>query len=243
MNKDFVDSINAIRDAVEGPRPKQEFMKPRPANPSTDKDKAIEADDMDRMVKIEKLIADMQAVRDQFGNTCVYIRRGGLSWGAVALNRRADDERHGVFDLQAQHDRDMEARVGQVERLIEDRNEQRQRAIEAEDRATTAQARIERLEAELDKCALARDAAGYLGTVPDCIADLACDGVALRNLEAALTPSEETKVAYMGEFSVPLPEIDDEGNEYTRQINVPWVTIKEIMAAIRARAALKGETE
>jgi hypothetical protein len=112
-------------------------------------DKAIEADDMDRMVKIEKLIADMQAVRDQFGNTCVYIRRGGLSWGAVALNRRADDERHGVFDLQAQHDRDMEARVGQVERLIEDRNEQRQRATEAEDRATTAQARIERLEAAL----------------------------------------------------------------------------------------------
>lgn len=84
------------------------------------------ANDMDRMVQIDTFIADMQKISDRFGNTCVYIRRGGLSWGAVALNRRADDEKHGVFDLQAQHDRDMTQRVEQVERLIVDRDNARE---------------------------------------------------------------------------------------------------------------------
>lgn len=71
----------------------------------------------DHMIKIEKLIADLQAIKDRFGNTCVYIRRGGLSWGAVALNRRDDDKKYGVFDLQAQHDRDMLERLEQIDRL------------------------------------------------------------------------------------------------------------------------------
>lgn len=63
-------------------------------------------------------------------------------------------------------------------------------------------------------------------------------------LREALTPSAETKAAYMGEFRVPLPDRDEEGNEVMRHINVPWTTIKEIMAAIRARAALaKGGSE
>jgi hypothetical protein len=52
----------------------------------------------------------------------------------------------------------------------------------------------------------------------------------------ALTPSGETKAEYMGEFSMSFPEFDDDGEEVTRTINVPWVTIKEIMAAVRARA-------
>ncbi len=76
-----------------------------------------DAKDEDHMVQIDTFIADMQNISDRYGNTCVYIRRGGLSWGAVALNRRDDDRRHGVFDLQAQHDRDMTQRLGQVERL------------------------------------------------------------------------------------------------------------------------------
>jgi hypothetical protein len=54
--------------------------------------------------------------------------------------------------------------------------------------------------------------------------------------QEALTPSAETKAAYIGEFSVPLPDIDNDGNEVMRSINVPWTTIKQIMAAIRARA-------
>ncbi len=80
------------------------------------------SDDMDHMVRIDTMIADLQKISDQFGNTCVYIRRGGISWGAVALNRRSDDEKHGVFDLQAQHDRDMTQRAEQVQRLKADRD-------------------------------------------------------------------------------------------------------------------------
>lgn len=94
----------------------------------------------DRMVKVEKLIAELQSIKDRFGNTCVYIRRGGLSWGAVALNRRDDDQKHGVFDLQAQHDRDMLARLEQIERLKKDRDEWRQKVwgAEAASRSPTA---------------------------------------------------------------------------------------------------------
>jgi hypothetical protein len=104
----------------------------------------------DCMVKIEDLIAELQSVKDQFGNTCVYVRRGGMAWGAVALNRRDDDRKHGEFDLQAQHDRDMLARAEQVERLIEARKRAEQEtaaiiekcalAIEAEADATNKRA-------------------------------------------------------------------------------------------------------
>ncbi|MCF8533854.1 MAG: hypothetical protein K9G48_12680 [Reyranella sp.] len=82
--------------------------------------------DMNHMVTIDKLIADLQEISKRFGNTCVYVRRGGLSWGGVALNRRSEDEEHGVFDLQAQHDRDMLQRAGQVERLIAARDSERE---------------------------------------------------------------------------------------------------------------------
>lgn len=55
-------------------------------------------------------------------------------------------------------------------------------------------------------------------------------------LTEALTPSGDTKSAYMGEFYVRLPDLDDDGNEVVREINVPWTTIKEIMVAIRTHA-------
>src|SRR5271168_3678908 len=48
-------------------------------------------DDEDRMEKISHLISRLQETKDRWGDTCVYIRRGGLSWGAVALNRQGDD--------------------------------------------------------------------------------------------------------------------------------------------------------
>jgi hypothetical protein len=78
--------------------------------------------DMEHMTQISKLIADLQQIKDRFGDTCVYIRRHGLSWGAVALNYQSDDEKNGVFDLQARHDRDMLARLEQIERLKADRD-------------------------------------------------------------------------------------------------------------------------
>lgn len=82
-------------------------------------------DDDDRMTPIDDLIGELQGIRSKFGNTCVYLRRGGMSWGAVALNRRADDEKSGVFDLQAQHDKDMLALIDRIERLKAERNELR----------------------------------------------------------------------------------------------------------------------
>lgn len=49
-------------------------------------------------------------------------------------------------------------------------------------------------------------------------------------LREALTPSLETKAAYVSRFEQQDP--DDE--------TVPWSTIKEIMAAILARAEMSG---
>ena len=45
---------------------------------------------MSRMVKIDDFIAELRETRDRYGNTCVYIR--DASWGAVALNRKAEDD-------------------------------------------------------------------------------------------------------------------------------------------------------
>jgi hypothetical protein len=57
-------------------------------------------------------------------------------------------------------------------------------------------------------------------------------------LEEALTPSAATKAAYIGEFSFSIDEQgDDQMCEVTRKVDVPWTTIKEIMAAIRERAS------
>ena len=61
-------------------------------------------------------------------------------------------------------------------------------------------------------------------------------------LREALTPNEATKEAYMGEFYFSQTMIGDDGNDVTVKTSVPWTTVKEIMAAILARAALKGET-
>jgi hypothetical protein len=61
-----------------------------------------------------------------------------------------------------------------------------------------------------------------------------------RVLVEALTPSGDTKAAYIGEFSftVTALEIDESGEpvECQRSVTVPWTTVKEIMAAILARA-------
>lgn len=43
-----------------------------------------------RMVQLDTVLAELHGIFDDFGNTCVYIR--DMSWGAVALNRKADDD-------------------------------------------------------------------------------------------------------------------------------------------------------
>lgn len=56
-------------------------------------------------------------------------------------------------------------------------------------------------------------------------------------LREALKPSAETKAAYSGEFTFSISDHDEDGNEVGRIVPVPWDTIKQIMAAIRARTA------
>ncbi|MBL4766519.1 MAG: hypothetical protein JKY94_02190 [Rhodobacteraceae bacterium] len=55
-------------------------------------------------------------------------------------------------------------------------------------------------------------------------------------LREALTASGSTKADYMGEFRIDFPLFDENGEEYIQPVNVPWTTIKEIMAAILNRA-------
>jgi hypothetical protein len=76
-----------------------------------------------------------------------------------------------------------------------------------------------------------------------CAAEAERDALRAENerLKGALTPSAETKAAYMGEFTVRLPEVDDNGEEYMRSVNVPWITIKRIMKAIHKQALAGGE--
>lgn len=59
---------------------------------------------MGRMIQIDKFIEELQETQRKFGNTWVYIR--DVSWGAVALNREAEDEEVGPgIDLIAEERR------------------------------------------------------------------------------------------------------------------------------------------
>lgn len=59
----------------------------------------------------------------------------------------------------------------------------------------------------------------------------------VERLREALTPSGSTKAAYHGEFSFQLFEgVSSAGIDQYRKVYVPWDTVKEIMAAIKARA-------
>lgn len=65
-------------------------------------------------------------------------------------------------------------------------------------------------------------------------------------LVEALTPSAETKAAFIGEFRFKREATDEDGECCVEHITVPWTTVKEIMKAIRAKAlapALKAEPE
>jgi len=55
----------------------------------------------------------------------------------------------------------------------------------------------------------------------------------------ALTPSGDTKRAYMGEFSFEIETVDEDGNSCDQKVFVPWTTIKDIMKAINERATKK----
>lgn len=60
-------------------------------------------------------------------------------------------------------------------------------------------------------------------------------------LEARLTPSEETKKMFMGEFRFTSRSHTDElGEDVLVDQEVPWVAIKEIMKAISSGAEMKS---
>lgn len=61
----------------------------------------------------------------------------------------------------------------------------------------------------------------------------------VERLQEALTPTADTKSAYIGEFSFDIDDRDEDGEECSRNVIVPWTTVKEIMAAIRSRAEMK----
>jgi len=61
----------------------------------------------------------------------------------------------------------------------------------------------------------------------------------VERLWEALTPSADTKAAYIGEIKHSYVEWDEFGDERTVTRTVEWTTIKEAMAMILARAALK----
>ena len=90
-----------------------------------------------------------------------------------------------------------------------------------------------RRENNLLKRAIKNDHIGYKAIFDAAIAER-------DRLAEALTPSAETKAAYIGEFSFPIEVSDEDGDPVTISVTVPWTTTKEIMAAIRCRAALQS---
>lgn len=58
----------------------------------------------------------------------------------------------------------------------------------------------------------------------------------LERLTEALTPSAETKSAYIGEFSFSVERSVGCGSSYMERITVPWSAVKDIMQAITKRA-------
>ena len=62
-----------------------------------------------------------------------------------------------------------------------------------------------------------------------------------KRLREALTPSADTEAAYIGKFEMRVTRSLPGGVTECRLITVPWGTIKEIMTAIRERAALEDK--
>jgi hypothetical protein len=87
-----------------------------------------------------------------------------------------------------------------------------------------------------------------LGKLLDARRDTACAVSRAEAAEAelakakeALTPSADTKAEYAGEFYMGVTLRTSREEDY-RRVQIPWDSIKEIMAAIRARAFLKGSS-
>ena len=62
--------------------------------------------------------------------------------------------------------------------------------------------------------------------------------------KGALTPSSETKAAYIGEIEWREEYIDEDGEGHLETVVIPWTSMKEFMALIRgyAKATMEKKT-
>lgn len=58
----------------------------------------------------------------------------------------------------------------------------------------------------------------------------------LKAYKDALTPSAETKAAYIGEIDWAEERIDEDGEGHLEAVTLPWTSMKEFMALIRGYA-------
>jgi hypothetical protein len=135
--------------------------------------------------------------------------------------------------------------MGNAEKIaerLEERGKRTPRTWATSDLYYEAAALIRRLQAESDT----KDALRMQGEAQ--VASLLVELSRLRaekaKLVEALTPSGATKAAYHGEFSFSetsqfWDDVTEEWATHTKNTLVPWTTIKEIMVAIRARAAIE----
>lgn len=146
-----------------------------------------------------------------------------LHGDTVTMTTERDDLQRQLDDLRLSHDR-----WKQVAEACEraDIAANTQHAEKAE--LFAARNRIELLEV--------RDEAG-IAECTELRKQHAADVEKIDAMKAALTPSGETKAAYVGEVEFNI------GSEHERMITVPWTATKELMAMIRKRAAQPTESE
>lgn len=84
-------------------------------------------------------------------------------------------------------------------------------------------------------CEIHRDG-GYVDQIEELQAQLASSEARCNALLEALMPDEDREVEYTGLFSLRIPALNDLGEEYIEEVDIPWDTIKEIMKTISANA-------
>lgn len=164
--------------------------------------------------------------------------------------REASDEAHGrMVHMWGKADRarmDAEAKLAEVEKERDEarrrRDEWKAKAEGYDELSAAVRAKIKAEPATMSRVLLKAaliEADRRAETAEATVATLTAQVEAMRG---ALTPSADTKADYIGEFSFDYcTGFDADGNEVVSRISVPWTTIKEIMAAIRARAAITTE--
>ena len=83
---------------------------------------------------------------------------------------------------------------------------------------------------DLNQLEVLIDTGWFSESVKDLLQDVFLEVTSLR---AAINPSAETKAVYIGEFHFDIEVVDEDGQEVTQKVTVPWTTTKEIMKEIK----------